>query len=139
MIKIELRQGNQVITCSSPGKAPILSRNSSLNFYNSMELLCIAIGSCIGNKLLQYCRFNDLNINDFESITVDLVHDHIFVSLQYPKELSQENINHIKLEIITCDIAQLLNNKIIVNMIENNIDTKLVRNEKLKKTSCCGG
>ena len=118
-INITFRKDNRIITLFSPGKAPILSRSGAFNFYNSMELLCIAYGSCFGKELWEYCRINNLNINQFESLTITLEEYNIIAHLQHPENIGKDVLDDIERLSRTCQISKQLVNKPILRFSLN--------------------
>jgi uncharacterized OsmC-like protein len=138
MINIELRDNNRIVTLSSPMKTPIQSRNGSSYFYNSMELVCIAVGSCFGKELVQYCAEEKINPRVFESIKVTMENFTPRIILSHPSDMQQGILDNISLIARNCPVAKLLRNGVEIEFIENQTSTADLVDES-KNTSCCGG
>ena len=85
MILIEIRDKNRLVTLSVPGKTPIRSRDGAY-FYNSMELVCVAVGSCFGKELANYCYLEKINPNIFESISFPMENGQVKIHFSHPKD-----------------------------------------------------
>jgi hypothetical protein len=129
----------------SPGKTFLRGRTgTSTFFYNPIEYLQASLGLCIGGKLIDYCRFNDLNPAIFQSVIIntkakkfDLDLDTHIVTIQRPETLDKEHLNRIENEITNCTIAKQLINPIVVEWTTNDIPIEeLIKEEK--KGGCCG-
>jgi len=140
MIEIEARNKNRIVTAVSPGKAPIRIRPSaSMYFWNPMELLCAAVGGCLGGILVDYCRYNELNPAIFELLSTDLKDGKIIATLQHPKEIDQEHLSRITQKMRNCEISRMLNKEIEINLIENSTPVEVLTNESRRAKGCCGG
>lgn len=137
-IDIEIRKNNQIVTLTSPGKSPILSRNSSFNFYNPLELLCVAVGACFGQEFLNLCRFENKNPEEFESIVVSMENFDITITIQHPENISVEFLNSIKILSRSCQVAKQLKNDINIVFIKNETPIEILTDQS-KKGHCCGG
>ncbi len=138
MIDVEIIDKNRIVTLSSPAKTPIRSRNGSPYFYNSMELLCVAVGSCFGKELVQLCTERAINPRVFESIKVTLEDFKPKIILSHPKDMDEAVLKDISLIARTCPVAKLLSRGVEIEFILNDTPTKDLVDES-KNTSCCGG
>ena len=137
MINIEIRDKNRIITLSSPTKTPIRSRSGSPYFYNSMELLCVALGSCFGKELVQLCSNKNINPRVFESIYITMENFIPKIIISHPKEMDNNILNDIKTLAHTCQVAKLLRNRVDIEFTTNKISTDELIDES--KKGCCGG
>ena len=138
MIDIEIRDRNKIVTLSVPTKAPIRSSSGSQYFYNSMELLCIAVGSCFGKEMVHYCAEKEINPRVFESVKVTMENFIPIIILSHPKDMDPELLKDISLIARTCPIAKLLQRGVEIKLVENNIPTEDLIDET-KNSGCCGG
>lgn len=132
MINVNLQDNNSIITLTSPGKMPIKS-NNGMFMYNSNELLCVAIGSCIGKYIVRWCVHTKLDIRKLENITITMDNNEIIINISHPKDL---DIKELIKEIETCEIVNKLSIEVKVLTSINKTST----NNLLKKVSkpCCG-
>lgn len=139
MISIDLRKNSHLIVASSGAKTPVVTTmGSSISYYNASELLCMAYASCFGKHLHQYCRYNNINVESFERIEIDLDNFILTVNIQHPP-LTKEQVIEIQKLTITCDIYKnFLKCKIIVNLFENEKPVEELVKKKTRR-SCCGG
>lgn len=137
MIQIEIRDKNRLVTLSVPGKAPIRSRGGPF-FYNSMELVCVAVGSCFGKELANHCYLEDINPRVFESIQCTMENGQVKIHLSHPKEFDQEQLKEIVRMARTCPVARMLSRGVEIELHENSIPTEDLVDES-KNTGCCGG
>lgn len=137
MIKINLRRDNKIITLSVDMKGAILSRNGSFNFYNSMELLCIAVGACFANEFWKYCYLEEINIDKFEEIFVTMDNHNIIINVKHPSDLNDKIKEKIKFIVNNCEVGKKLIDKPICNLIPSN--KKLDEIEDKIPEGCCGG
>jgi len=135
MVNVKLLHNNFIVNLEAPGKPVIKSSASGMMFFNSMELLCVALGSCIGKHLVRHCAQNKINIELFESIAIDMNNNDFIVNAQYPKIVTEEQLKDIEYVITHCDISKLLTSEIKVNFSLNKIDPDITRTRK----PCCGG
>jgi len=137
MVEVSLRDNNQIINLLVVGKAPIRGRISSSPFFHSpLELLLSALGLCIGGKINDYCRMNDLNPSIFEQILIDYDSLNYIVNIKRPENLSQEHISRLRNEIINCNVARELHKEVKVKFELNTVPVE----ELIKKPTqrCCG-
>jgi len=137
MIDIKLRDKNRIVTLSVPLKTPIQSRNGSPYFYNSMELLCVAVGSCFGKELVQYCAEEKINPRTFESIKVTMENFTPRIILSHPSDMPKGILDNIGVLARNCSVAKLLRNGVEIEFIINQTSTADLVDES-KNTSCCG-
>jgi len=138
MIDVEIQDRNRIVTLSVPAKTPIRSRNGSPYFYNSMELVCIAVGSCFGKELVQLCMENNVNPRVFESIKITMENFIPKIVLSHPKDMDKAMLKDINLIARTCPVAKLLCSGVEIEFIVNDTPTEDLVDES-KDTSCCGG
>ena len=134
MINVKLLQNNTIVTLEVPSKAIIKSSAGAFH-PNSMELLCVTLGSCIGKHIVRYCSQEKINVQQFEQIAIDMKNNDFIVHINHPKGMSVKNILDLKEIILNCDIAKLLKSEIEVNFSPNKVDPDLTRKPK----PCCGG
>lgn len=136
MIQVDLRDNNQIINLNIDGKIPIRSRSSGLTFHNSMELLCCAVGSCVGNLILTECRYLNTSVNQIEDLCVTMDNFIIHINITYTKDANKELIENINRSIKNCPIASMLKDELIIN---NFVGIKLYKEIKKEPRGCCGG
>ena len=134
MVDIKLLHNNTIVTLEIPSKATIKSSAGAFH-PNSMELLCVALGSCIGKHMVRYCSQEKINIETFSQISLDMQHNDFILHIAHPTGMSLQNLIDLKEIVVSCDIAKLLKSKIDVNFSPNKIEPDLNR----KPTPCCGG
>lgn len=137
MIDIEIRDKNRLVTLSVPGKTPIRSRGGPF-FYNPMELLCVAVGSCFGKHLAEHCYLENINPRIFESIKITMEYGQIKIHLSHPKDFDQEQLDEIVRMARTCPVAKQLSRGVEIELHENSVPTEDLVDES-KNTGCCGG
>ena len=134
MVEIHIRNQNNIINAIPIGKTLIRGRTGGSPYLlNPIDILLSSLGICIGGKIVDYCRLNDVDASIFQSIFIDWTNEEYIIRIQAPVEFERWRLEK---EITTCSIAKLLNNKVIVNWTENTIPI-----EELKKETkpCCGG
>ena len=89
MIELKLLHNNNIITLEVPSKA-IIKSSGGMYHPNSMELLCVALGSCIGKHIIKYCSQNKINIESFESISITMDNKDFIVNVFHPKSITTE-------------------------------------------------
>ena len=133
MINIKMLKNNNIITLDSPGKN-IIKSSSGLMFHSPHELLCVALGSCIGRHMVVFCSQNNIDIGTFESVTLDFDKD-FWLNIQHPKELTKE----LRIDLINilknCEISKLILPEITISFNENKPEFKPLK----ANTPCCGG
>jgi len=134
VVLLKLLQNNNIITLDTPGKMLIKS-SSGLYFHSSADLLCAALGSCIGKNLVRYCAQNKINVEIFEQISVDFEDNTFKILIVHPKNLTVENEDEIVSLVLNCSVSQMLNASKDVKLSPNKIDPDLTR----KSQPCCGG
>lgn len=137
MLEINIRDRNKIITLVAPGKTPLQGRRgSSPYYYNSLDYLLAAAGTCIGGEISDYCRFNDLNPQIFENIYILFNNDKIIITITRPKDFDESHIDRIVRTISNCTVSKYLKIEIEVQWGFNETPTKeLVKNEQ---KGCCG-
>ena len=135
MININLLNNNTIVTLDTPGKQIIKSSASGMMFHNPQELLCVAVGSCIGKHIVRWCSQNKINVETFESIQLNIESDCFYVYINHPKHLIEEQLKDLKFAIKNCDISKMLTADIRVILTENKVDPDLTKKTK----PCCGG
>jgi len=135
MINLNLRNTNNIVTITIPGKTPLKTRSNGMFFWNSIELLEGSIGSCIGKIIIDYCRYNDIDCAIFNDVSVTK-DDNFKVNIPYPKDLDKIHLERLKNQIITCPVTSLIKIPIDIIFIEND---KLIKDIKIESKSCCGG
>jgi len=134
MVDIKLLHNNTIVTLDVQNKA--LIKSSAGAFHpNSMELLCVALGSCMGKHIVRYCSQEKINVQGFEQLSIDMNNNEFIVYIKYPKNMSVKNILDLREIILNCDIAKLLTCEIDVQFSPNKIEPDLSRKPK----PCCGG
>jgi len=137
MVTVELRNNSQIINLMIVGKAPIRGRISSSQFFHSpLELLLSSLGLCIGGKINEYCRMNDLNPSIFEEILLEYSGQHYVVVIKRPKTLEEIHVARLSNEITDCSIARELNKPVLLRWLLNTVSVE----ELIKKPTqrCCG-
>lgn len=137
MIDVEIRDKNRLVTLSVPGKTPIRSRGGPF-FYNSMELMCVAVGSCFGKALAEYCYLENINPRIFESIQVAMENWQVKIHISHPKDLDEDKVREITRLATTCQVAKMLSKGVEIELHENSIPTEQLIDET-RESSCCGG
>jgi len=138
MVNIEIRNNNNIITLIGEGKIPLQSSQGMIHF-SPNELLCAAVGSCIGRALVIYLAHNRIDTRDFESIAIDFIDNKLIIHIQHPKDITQEVLNDVKNVIFKCEMVKLLQPAIIteIKYRENNTSSNVLKSKRSKP--CCGG
>jgi len=134
MVFLKLLHNNNIVTLDTPGKMLIKS-SSGLYFHSSADLLCAALGSCIGKNLVRYCAQNKINVEMFEQIGVEFEDNKFSIHIHHPSILDKDNIIEIEALIKNCSVAQLLTVDIVITFEKNKVDPDITR----KSQPCCGG
>lgn len=138
MIKVDLRDKNQIVTLTTPGKIPIQGRTGgSPFFHNSIDLLLSALGLCIGGKIVEYCRFNDLNVQIFEAIACAHEKNWWEIWISKPKDLDEKHVSRLENQLKNCTVGKELINPVKVIWSDN--ESPIEELLKETKTKCCGG
>lgn len=137
MIEVHIRDKNKLIGMIHPGKMLLRGRTGhSAFFYNPVEYLQAALGLCIGGKIVDYCRFNDLDPKIFQSVVVNTKDSAHVITIQHPESLEEEHFDRIKRELVNCTIAKQLTTPVELEWTLNDIPLEeLVKEEK---GGCCG-
>ena len=139
MIELNLRDRNNIVGLVAPGKSPIRSSSGgSPFFYSSMELLCIALGSCFGGEMVRFCARNAINPAVFESISLTMEEFIPTIIVQHPTTLTKEQLDEIVYLGTHCKVSSLLRDPPKIKLIENTLPIEILVDET-KKPSCCGG
>lgn len=134
MIVIDLLNNNNIVTLSSEGKLPIKS-SSGYMFYNSNELLCVAVGACVGKHTVIYCAQNKIDLSEFEYFKVDMESNIIKVYIGYPKNFDYSGLKKV---LENCEISKKISIPIEIIMNESKKTIEENKKSNLKKP-CCGG
>lgn len=137
MISVDIRDKNLLVTLSSPAKVPIRARSGSAYFYNSMELLCVALGACFGGELVRYCSQNDINASVFESLNITMENFVPRLTIQHPKDMNKEHLDEIRKLATTCPIAKMLITVPEVVFVENTLPIEILT-DQTQRSRCCG-
>lgn len=138
MVIIDIRDRNLLVTLSVPAKSPIRSRSGSHTFYNSMELICVALGACFGSELVKLCTTNKINPSVFESLNVTMENFTPKIIVQHPIDMSKEFLDEIKYTSQSCPVAKMLNKSPEIQFIHNTLPVEVLTDET-KRSKCCGG
>ena len=143
MVNINIRDNNNLINLTIPGKTPIRGRTAPNSYFHTpLELLLSALGLCIGGIINNYCRMNDINPKIFENINVTLGSSDVnkgsfCVEIKHPRDFDHEHIVRLSDEISNCVIAKELKKELVTHWTYNETTTE----ELIKKTvdePCCG-
>lgn len=138
MIEVILRDKNNLISISVPGKAIIRGRTSQSQFFHTpLELLLSSLGLCVGGLINHYCRMNNLNPAIFEQITIESEESLFKITISHPKDLDPEHISRLGSEISLCNISKELKRDIAIIWSKNTISTAELLS-RVKEKSCCG-
>ena len=138
MINIDVRDRNLLVTLSAPAKSPIKARSGSGYFYNSMELVCVALGACFGGQLVKLCTHYKVNPASFESLQITMENFVPTIIIQHPKDISEEFRKEIEYEATHCPVSKMLMRTPEVKFIENTVPVEILIDET-KRSTCCGG
>ena len=136
MISLHLRDKNQIINITIPGKGPLQGRGRSSRFYHtSLDFLCAALGLCSGGTIINYCRFNDLNPQIFESVNIAFSDNKFIIIIKRPQDFTQENMDRLTRELEHCPASTYLVFPVEVKWDLNETPiTELIKEPK----GCCG-
>jgi hypothetical protein len=139
MVEVHLRDKNNLINLTIPGKTPIRGRTAPNQYFHTpIEILLSACGLCIGGIIVNYCRLNNLDVGLFESITMDYFAGQCCVDIRYGKTLTEEHILRMSNEITDCPISRELKKPVGFAWKESNIPVEeLVKRQD--ERPCCGG
>ncbi len=132
-IHIGILDGNNIVTLTTPGKAPIKT-SAGLYFYNSNMLLCAAVGACAGKAIVGYCLMRKISTTLLQNIRVDMLDNVITLEIQHASDLEMEPLR-ILLE--GCDISKKICIPIEVKFFHN--DKEYIPSPKSDTSTCCGG
>jgi uncharacterized OsmC-like protein len=137
MVEIQLRDKNRLVVLNVVGKTPIRGRISpNIYFHTPLELLLTSLGLCVGGKINDYCRMNELNPAVFEKIIATLRDDKFLILIQRPKDFDPVHISRISDEITNCTIAKELKKEVTIEWSLNTTPT--IELLKLVEQPCCG-
>lgn len=120
-----------------PGKIPIRTRPTSVNFHTPLELLCCSLASCVGRNIHMVCSWTNTNVKLIQSIKVGMDNGEIIILIQYSPTIEDETVKDIIHRIKTCEIAKLIKSEIKIKTFHNTIpDSELIRHTR---SGCCGG
>ena len=138
MVEIKLLRNNSIINLEVPGKAII---KSSMNKFHSnpMELLCVAVGSCIGKSVNEFCTKSKIDVQLFEDFILEFDHEkpvtEFELNIKHPKDFNMKQLLEMRQVIRECTMLNIINIPIDVKFSLNSKE----HNPKRKSTSCCGG
>lgn len=139
MITISMTNNNNIITLNSPGKNPIKS-SEGLYFHSPMELLCSAIGACVGKHIVRFANEFKLDLSKFEYFGVGMDDYKIIIVIKHPTTLEQSILDELRKRLYACEVANLIKEDTIEIRFENNTvsDEELTKINSERKP-CCGG
>jgi uncharacterized OsmC-like protein len=135
MVKVSLRDKNQLITLECLGKVPIRGRASSTYFHSPLDLLLSSIGLCIGGTIVNYCRLNNLNVAQFEEVQVLYQEEKFIILIKRPQDFLQEHQDQLTRDISACNISRELKKELQVRWEYNTIPLQELLKEPSK--GCC--
>jgi hypothetical protein len=104
-------------------------------FYNTNELLCVAVGACAGRHIVIYGTQNKLDLATFEFIGVTMDDDVIEIHLYHPENFDPKDLINI---LENCEVSKKIAMPIKVIAKANLAsDEELTKRSKIK--GCCGG
>jgi len=133
MINVDIINNNNIITIHSEGKVPIKSSMGYM-FYSPDDLLCSAVGACIGHYIVNMYRGIGVTTDIIKSLEVYLNSDSsIGISIIFFKDVDKELIATTVEGIKNCPIAAKLSSDIEVY-------TDKINESVVKKSTkgCCG-
>ena len=136
MITVNLRDNNSIINLNCDGKIAIRGKTLfNQYFHTPIDLLLSSIGLCIGGELINYCRVNDLNVQLFESISIDYLNESFILNISCPEDFDKNHINYLTRILSNCTISKELKKEINITWNKN-----ILKSEELIRTkrSCCG-
>lgn len=137
MIEIQLRDKNRLVVLNVVGKTPIRGRIApNVYFHTPLELLLSSLGLCVGGKINDYCRMNDLNPAVFEKIIATFDSDKFLILIQRPSDFDPVHISRISDEISNCTIAKELKREVAIEWSLNSTPTPELL--KVVEQPCCG-
>ena len=137
MVEVNIRNKNSIVNLIVVGKVAIRGKTAAnLYFHTPLELLLSSLGLCIGGKINDYCRLNDLNPAIFEQISLNYDGSNFIVYIKHPEDLDKEHIERIHNEITYCTIAQELKKEVKVKFSLNTIPKEELL--KVVEQPCCG-
>lgn len=136
MLDLQLRDKNNIITMTSPGKTPLQGRRGGgLYYHNSLDFLLAAVGTCAGGSLIDYCRFNELNPSIFENINLSFDNDKFIITIKRPEDLEEENMRRIENTLLNCTMKDYISRPMEVRWALNEVPIEeLIKEPK----GCCG-
>ena len=137
MVNFEISGTHQLIILNVEGKLPIRVSSGSINFHNANDLLCCALGACIGNNLKRLCLWEDINPRIFQTITIKLNNSILEIEIYCPKDFPEDKRLTIQRNLSGCSIAKLLNEPVTIAFRDNDTPTEELVEDKPR--SCCGG
>ena len=139
MIDVKILNNNTIITLSSPGKSPIKS-SSGLYFYSPADLLCSAIGSCVGREIVLFCAGQRIDVGIFQSLSVDYINYKMIVKIQHPRDMSESIVRQLRHRVAGCDMVAKISKAITIDIdiTPNTMSNNEIRGV-VKSKGCCGG
>lgn len=136
MLDLQLRDKNNIITMTSPGKTPLQGRRGSgLYYHNSLDFILAAVGTCAGGSLIDYCRLNDLNPAIFSNIRLFFSDDKFIIAIKRPSDFEEVHMERIKSRLSNCTMKNYLAHPIEIQWALNEVPIEeLIKEPK----GCCG-
>jgi len=132
MIRVRLLNGNTISILESDEGKPTIRSSSGLYYHNPNELLCCAIGACIGRHIVIYFTNHKLDIAHIKELQVGFDGSFI-INLKYYNEI-ESYINDIEALCISCEVVRKLVPETKFNALRS--DEPYVKIEPKQK--CCG-
>jgi len=133
MINVDMINNNNIVTIHSEGKVPIKSSMGYM-FYSPDDLLCSAVGACIGHYIVNMYRGIGVTTDIIKSLEVYLNSDSsIGISIIFFKDVDKEIISNTVEGIKECPIAGKLSSSIdvYIGKVNENVVKKGIK-------GCCG-
>lgn len=139
MVEVAIRNNNNIITLLADGKVPIQSSQGMIHL-SANELLCSAIGSCIGRTLVIFCAHNTIDVRELEHILINLEDDIIKVYVSYPETMPIEILTQMDQRIRSCELVRKISKSFgfVLELQKNKTNTTKLKEMKSTKP-CCGG
>ena len=140
MIQVKVLNNNNIVTLQKEGGLPIKSSQGFM-FYNSNELLCVAVGSCVGRNMVILCSQEDIDVDSFEYVGIDMESHKLRIVIKCPKEMDEKKRELLKNRLEGCELVTNLKKAydIKVELLDNDTPTEQVVEANRTGKPCCGG